>query len=671
MTRVQVAAMAAVSLLLGTWTVTAQTAEPARPPVAAFGAIPAMRTPALSPNGQQVAWIDNSGARPVIEVLDLAKNTRLLRTGADEKNKIRGIEWADDDILLIHQSVTHSVRLSNGKYTAFEWWRINALNVRTRQSRFLLDRPELSDVTGMQLVAPRTTTPKKVLMASWSFSETNYRQETGSHIAGGRKDAGWTYDLFEVDTTTGEARTLGNGTPYTEDWIVGRNGQPVARVEWHPQRQRFEIFHRRDQSYKEIFELETGEQPTVAGVTDDGSALLMFAALGRPHTALWRLPVAGGAPEILLEDSQHEIAAPVLDPYTGQVQGAWLEGLQPKIQWIDERARKRAEGLLKTFNGVHAHVLGRSEDQTRVLVDVFTWSKPSTFYLIDYKRGAADILGEKYPGLENATLGEVQAISYQARDGYEIPAYLTLPAGVEAKQLPLVALPHGGPMSRDEPGFDWLAQFLASRGYAVLQPQFRGSTGFGEAHVKAGYRQWGGLMQDDVTDGVKAMVTRGIADASRICIAGASYGGYSALAGAAFTPELYACAISINGVTDLPMMLKYERSSSGEESDAVAYWSEHIGSHTDENVAAKSPARAADGIRAPILLLHASSDTVVPPEQARVMLKALESKRKPVKFVELPGEDHWLSRGESRIRVLTEMETFLAEHLAPRGKSGS
>jgi dipeptidyl aminopeptidase/acylaminoacyl peptidase len=177
-------------------------------------------------------------------------------------------------------------------------------------------------------------------------------------------------------------------------------------------------------------------------------------------------------------------------------------------------------------------------------------------------------------------------------------------------------------------------------------------------------------MQDDVTDAVKAMVEQGVADPGRICIAGASYGGYAALAGAAFSPDLYACAISINGVSDLPLMLGYEKLSTGSESDSVAYWAEHIGSPTDENVIARSPARAAKGIRAPILLLHGGSDTVVPPIQAQVMIKALQAQGKAHRFVELPGEDHWLSRSDSRIRVLTEMETFLAEHLSPQPLSG-
>jgi dipeptidyl aminopeptidase/acylaminoacyl peptidase len=179
------------------------------------------------------------------------------------------------------------------------------------------------------------------------------------------------------------------------------------------------------------------------------------------------------------------------------------------------------------------------------------------FYLVDFATGRADIAGESYPGLAGVTLGEVRFIDYAARDDVEIPAFLTLPPGLGEKNLPLVVLPHGGPHAHDTGDFNWWTQFLATRGYAVLQPQFRGSTGYGAAHRKAGYGQWGGLMQDDVTDGVKAMIKNGLADPARICIAGASYGGYAALAGAAFTPEMYACAISVNGISDLPALLGY------------------------------------------------------------------------------------------------------------------
>ena len=226
------------------------------------------------------------------------------------------------------------------------------------------------------------------------------------------------------------------------------------------------------------------------------------------------------------------------------------------------------------------------------------------------------------------------------------------------------------PASRDQRDFDWWSQFLASRGYAVLRPQFRGSTGFGEAHRIAGERQWGKRMQDDITDGIKAMVQQNVVDPSRICIVGASYGGYAALAGAAFTPELYVCAVSVGGVADLPMMLGKFKKRSGSDSDSLAYWREHIGSPYHTDVIAKSPARSAANVRAPILLIHGVDDTVVPIAQAESMFRALQAESKSVSFIRLDGEDHWLSRSATRIRLLQEIETFLAKYLPVRTDVG-
>lgn len=292
-------------------------------------------------------------------------------------------------------------------------------------------------------------------------------------------------------------------------------------------------------------------------------------------------------------------------------------------------------------------------------------SSPPVYYLVDLAANKADIVGEAYPALADAKLGEVRMITYKARDGADVPAYLTLPPGSSGKNLPLILLPHGGPESRDNYEFDWLTQFLATRGYAVLQPQFRGSTGFGDAWRKAGYRQWGLLMQDDITDGVKALIEQGVADSKRVCVVGWSYGGYAALAGAAFTPDLYRCAVSINGVSDLPQMLSYElaRASDGDESSSVAYGREHIGPVTDRAVIEKSPARAATQVKAPVLLLTATNDTVVPSLQSEMMARALKILDKPVTLVQVKGDDHWLSQTATRLQVLKETEKFLKANL--------
>jgi len=287
----------------------------------------------------------------------------------------------------------------------------------------------------------------------------------------------------------------------------------------------------------------------------------------------------------------------------------------------------------------------------------------SVEHFVDFAKGTADTVGEAYPRLIDAKLGEVREIKYKARDGVTVPAYLTLPPDSNGKNLPLVVLPHGGPEAHDPNEFDWWAQFLAVRGYAVLQPQFRGSTGLGEAWRLAGYRQWGLLMQDDVTDGVTAMIEQGVADAKRVGIVGASYGGYAALAGAAFTPDLYRCAVSVNGVSNLPRMLGYYREHTGTESNATEYWRDHIGPSSDPQVIAKSPMRSAATFRAPVLLMHAVNDTVVPDDQSKGMARELEKEHKAVTFVSLAGEDHWLSQSATRVQMLKELEKFLSANL--------
>lgn len=615
----------------------------------------------LSPSGNLLAWLENSGSEPLINLFDLQNRSNHRRIAAPPNATVRDLSWFDEETLLVDASMASR---PNGNGPTYEWFRTISVNVVSGESHILLHtNGDLQNVTGSTLVSTRTSKPKKVIMSSWNWSALNYKQPTASRIVGGRKDEGWTYDLYEVDVRSGAPRLLERGTAFTSGWVVDADGQAIARGEWAAERSTFRLLYRKGKTWSEIFQTDSGESPGVLGMASDGSGVLIRAGLDRAYRAIWLVPFDGSAPRPVISDENSDIGGLIRDPYSQAIVAAWSTGYDPQIFWLDDEAHTRAASLRKTFGGKEATLLGRSTDGTRALVSVASHASPAIYYLIDYKKRTADIVGEEYPALANASLGEVRDLTYKARDGYEIPAFLTLPAGSGDKQLPLVVLPHGGPESRDTRTFDWLAQFLASRGYAVLQPQFRGSTGYGEAHRKAGYRQWGGLMQDDVTDGVKALIERGVADPKRVCIVGASYGGYAALAGAAFTPELYACAVSINGISNLPTMLAFEETYAGKESDLVSYWKDHIGLRTSPEVISKSPSRAAANVRAPVLLLHGVNDSVVPVAQSREMASALKSLEKPHTLIELPGEDHWLSRSDSRTRVLTEMESFLAAYL--------
>ncbi|HEY4368776.1 MAG TPA: prolyl oligopeptidase family serine peptidase [Steroidobacteraceae bacterium] len=639
-------------------------ARSAPPPAEAFGNLPQIGNVAMNPKGDLFAWSDNSGATQKVVIFDLARNALKRTLDVVAPMKLRGIDWADDATVLIEVSETLNV---DGSRHAREWFRTLSANVAGGPTRMLLMTGDRSVVTGSSVLALRTPRPQTIIMSSWDFELTKDRGVVDTRFARSRKDDGWVLNLFEVDTVTGKGRRLEQGTQFTDDGIIGADGQAVARSEWNPQQHLFRILRKDGMGWKEIYHHENPSGLGIHGLTADASAIVAVGALGEPRTKVWAIPLDGSDPKVLLEDPQFDVEAIVVDPYSYAPIGGRIGGPEPAVRWFDPDAQARHSALLKTFSGRNVQITGRSQDGSRAIAFVDSHSLPGIYYFVDFKKGTADIIGEDYAPLAGVPLGNVRAISYEARDGSSIPAYITLPPTATVENLPMVVLPHGGPESRDDTNFDWLAQFLATRGYLVFQPQFRGSTGFGDDYRRAGYHQWGGLMQDDITDGVKALIEQHLADPHRIAIVGASYGGYAALAGAAFTPDLYACAVSVGGVTDLPAMLGYSEAISGDESDVVAYWRVSIGAAFDANVIARSPARAAASIRAPILLLHGVDDTVVPIDQSEMMARALDKEHKQNLLLKLPGEDHWLSRGSTRIRVLTEIEKFLSAQLPVAG----
>jgi dipeptidyl aminopeptidase/acylaminoacyl peptidase len=321
--------------------------------------------------------------------------------------------------------------------------------------------------------------------------------------------------------------------------------------------------------------------------------------------------------------------------------------------------------LSRAFKDQRVELEGWSDDRTRVVARISSPDHPPAWYLFDRPRKELSPLGEEYPELKGAALGTTRWISYKAADGLEIPAYVTLPPGAPAEggKLPLVVMPHGGPTTRDDYDFDFIAQFLATRGYAVLQPQYRGSRGFGEAFEKAGRGEWGGKMQTDLLDGVAGLAAKGTIDPARVCIVGASFGGYAALAGAAFHPEAYRCAASFAGVADLGLLIVEQGRLYGRDSLAITQLRRMLGQASIFKLNATSPSKHAEDIKAPVLLIHGDKDTVVPFEQSENMAGALKGAGKPYQFVVLKDENHYLTRPETRTQMLEALGGFLAKNL--------
>jgi dipeptidyl aminopeptidase/acylaminoacyl peptidase len=291
--------------------------------------------------------------------------------------------------------------------------------------------------------------------------------------------------------------------------------------------------------------------------------------------------------------------------------------------------------------------------------------------LLDLASSDAKTIGYPYPLVKAGTIVKPKWVYYPARDGVQIPAYLTMPASApNGKGLAAIVMPHGGPQARDGAGFDWWSQYYANLGYVVLQPQYRGSDGFGKAWAKAGEQQWGLRMQDDVSDGVKYLVDQGIVDAKRVCILGWSYGGYAAGAGATLTPELYRCAVAGAGVYDLPEMLKYEEGPPGSwqrANSAIAYWKSHIGNLDRDRakIEAASPALQVKNVRAPIQVIHGDLDFVVPLKQAEIFVAALKAAGKEHEYVVLKDESHNILFARTRVEMLKKSGEFLLKHNPP------
>ncbi|HEX2763061.1 MAG TPA: S9 family peptidase, partial [Allosphingosinicella sp.] len=315
----------------------------------------------------------------------------------------------------------------------------------------------------------------------------------------------------------------------------------------------------------------------------------------------------------------------------------------------------------KTFPGKVNRIINRSDDGDSVLIWSGSAEDPGSYYVFDRKAKRMNLFASPYDALVGKTFSPVKAVRYTARDGLSIPAYLTLPAGRPAKNLPLIVMPHGGPFIRSSYAFDPWAQFLASRGYAVLHPNFRGSTGYGRAFVERGYGQWGAAMQDDLDDGLAWLASEGIADPKRVCMMGASYGGYAALWAAVRNPGLYRCAISYAGVTDVRAMLKYD-SKSMFASRYSKLWRQKVQGEERRDLAAISPLQQAKRFAIPVLIGHGELDSNVPVDQGKKLIAALAKQHVAVESVIYPKEGHGFERSEDARDFLKRTEAFLARH---------
>jgi dipeptidyl aminopeptidase/acylaminoacyl peptidase len=453
-------------------------------------------------------------------------------------------------------------------------------------------------------------------------------------------------------------------------WAWDQTGTPVAGLRWTADGAK-EILSLRDGLANVVFRAEPADDARLLFATKDGSRVVILTDRDADLTHLERLELATGKREILATDpmGRVDVEQLVVDDRNGDILAAAYSDENIRWQSLDPGFGEMLKTLSRSPDFLNMNCLGVSADRKHVLFKRTADRDPGTVYLYDPKARNLRMLWRERPEMDGEMLCETKAFSYTARDGCHIPAYLTTPRDTKPP-WPLIVFPHGGPRMRTHLGFDGRVQFLASRGYAVLQPNFRGSRGYGKAFMNAGDGQWGkGVMQTDVTDGVDFLVNSGKVDKSRIAIFGGSYGGYSALAGLAFTPKHYAAGICLFGISDLiDHTTVFSIDSQPYAGDTVRRIGDPATAAGRALLKDLSPINHAGSITAALLIYHGAMDTLIPVSHARRMVTSLENNGKPVDYLLSPNEAHGFSQPESEMAVYRAIEMFLHQHLG--GKVG-
>jgi len=606
-------------------------------PEVVFGRIPAVIDAEISPDGQHVAILGGAAAQRIVSIATVDQPGLPWLALGDMVGV--GLDWADDEHVLT--SVRVWKRL--GPREAYQFERTVSVDLQAHTVATLLEH----DLDSVYLISQRvlrvTKAPPRALLIGLRFTD---RVEL---------------DTFSVDPANGRGHLVqaarGDGFYFGAD----ANGDLRVQAYFLGQERRYAVVYRPSQQspWTRVWEGQYGASSFYGYAAGENAIYVV------EDNRLVRLKLDGGAKEIVGPDLKHESAWLVMDRNRDLPVAINYGADRTRSDWLDPELAALYATLAKAFPSRDVDLINWSEDRTRFVVRVKAADSPASWYLFDRRRKELSPLGDEYPELKGRALGTTRWIAYKARDGLEMGAYLTLPPGAPATaRLPLIVLPHDwNDAGRDENDFDYLAQYLAARGYGVLRPQYRGSRVFGQEFVEAGFGEWAGKIQTDLLDGVAAAAAVAPVDPSRTCIVGQGFGGYEALAGAAFHSASYHCAAAINGFSSLGLLMATSYRAGGTNSPYVLAFRKAIGELDRAHLDAASPSKHAESIPIPVLLIHGDQDSFVELTHATLMADALKAAGKPYELVVLHGENHDLARTQTRTEMLTKLGDFLARNL--------
>ena len=594
---------------------------------------PVKTNPRISPDGKMMAYL-----APVNNVLNvwvktIGKDDDRVVT-KDEDRGIRRYFWAGDS-----KHIMYSQDVGGN-----ENWRLYAVN---------LESNEIRDLTPYDDVQTRIT-----------HTDKHFPNEL---LIAMNKDNPKVHDVYHLDLKTGELKKVAENPGNIINWLADADFKIRGAMAATPGGG-FDLLVRDNvqADWQKVLSWDSEDSMTSAAVsfTKDGKSLYLLDSRNVNAGRLVQMEISTGNVKVVAEDPQYDVSNVMIHPDSYQVQAVAFT--KARTQWIvlDNSIKDDFKAIAKLEEG-EFFIYDRDNSDQVWLVGFTKDNGPVSFYAYDRKAKQGNFLFDHMPDLKKYELAAMEPIHLQARDGLTIHGYITLPIWKQRKNLPMVLLVHGGPWGRDTWGYNSVAQWLANRGYACLQVNFRGSTGYGKTFVNAGDKEWAGKMHDDLVDAVYWAIKQGYADPKKVAIFGGSYGGYAALVGATFTPDVFCCAVDVVGPSNLVTLIK---SIPPYWAPLLATFYKRVGNPDTEEefLKSRSPLFKVDQIKIPILIGQGANDPRVKQAESEQIVEAMKKKGLAYEYIVFADEGHGFAKPENRLRFYAAAEKFLAKHLGGR-----